>query len=79
MLNHEIIIDGGGAAGIATAASLLRRRPGLDLAIVEPCDTHFYQPGFTLIDAGVFSPGQVHKRMAEVIPKRARQRHPVNA
>ena len=71
MLNHEIVIVGGGAAGIATAASLLRRRPSVDVAIIEPRDTHYYQPGFTLIGAGVFSPGQVQKPMAEVMPKGA--------
>lgn len=36
VLEHEIVIVGGGAAGISVAASLLRRRPGLDIVIVEP-------------------------------------------
>lgn len=71
MLSHEIVIVGGGAAGIATAASLLRRRPGLDIAIVEPRDTHYYQPGFTLVGAGVFRPEQVARPMAKVMPKGA--------
>lgn len=71
MLSHDIVIVGGGAAGIATAASLLRRRPGLDIAIIEPRDTHYYQPGFTLIGAGVFTPDHVKKPMAEVMPKGA--------
>src|SRR3546814_10889221 len=35
-LNHEVVIIGGGSAGIATAASMLKRRPSLDIAIVEP-------------------------------------------
>ena len=69
MLSHEIIIVGGGAAGIAAAASLLRRRPGLDIAVVEPRDTHYYQPGFTLIGAGVFRPEQVARPMTKVMPK----------
>ena len=71
MLSHDIVIVGGGAAGIATAASLLRRRRGLDVAIIEPRDTHYYQPGFTLIGAGVFTPDHVKKPMAEVMPKGA--------
>jgi sulfide:quinone oxidoreductase len=49
---HRVIIIGGGAAGIATAASMLRRRPGLDIAIVEPSDTHAYQPGWTMVAPG---------------------------
>ena len=28
---HDVVIVGGGAAGIATAASLLKRRPDLDI------------------------------------------------
>ncbi len=42
---HTVVVIGGGAAGIATAASMLKRRRGLDIAIVEPADTHAYQPG----------------------------------
>ena len=32
-LYHRVVIVGGGSAGIATAASMLNRRPGLDIAI----------------------------------------------
>ena len=35
-LKHEVVIIGGGSAGIATASSMLKRRPSLDIAIVEP-------------------------------------------
>ena len=52
--SHEVVIVGGGAAGIAVAASLLARRPGLDVAIIDPADIHYYQPGWTLVGAGVF-------------------------
>ena len=51
---HAVVIIGGGAAGIATAASLLARQPGLDVAIIDPADIHYYQPGWTLVGAGVF-------------------------
>lgn len=44
-LSPKIVIIGGGSVGIATAASLLKRRPGLDIAIIEPKDEHFYQLG----------------------------------
>ena len=49
--SEKFLIVGGGAAGIATAASLLRRRPGLDVVIVEPSERHYYQPGWTLVGA----------------------------
>ena len=36
---YDVVVVGGGAAGIATAASLSRRRPELSMAIIEPCET----------------------------------------
>lgn len=71
MRSHEVVIVGGGAGGIAVAASLLRRRPDLDVAIVEPKDTHYYQPGFTLVGAGIFSTEQLRRPTASLIPKGA--------
>lgn len=67
-LAHEIVIIGGGSAGIATAASLLKRRPSLDIAIVEPKDEHFYQPGWTMVGGGVFTAPVTRRTMASVMP-----------
>lgn len=64
----DVVIVGGGSTGIATAASLLKRRPKLGIAIVEPADMHYYQPGWTMVGAGVFHPEQTRKPMAEVLP-----------
>ncbi|MDG5747628.1 FAD/NAD(P)-binding oxidoreductase [Qipengyuania sp. XHP0207] len=67
--SHTIVIVGGGAAGIATAASLLKRRSGLDIAIIEPADTHAYQPGWTMVGGGIFKPEVTRRSMASVMPK----------
>ena len=67
-IRHEVVIVGGGAAGIATAASLLARQPGLDIAIIEPANTHYYQPGWTMVGAGVFKPGDTAHSMSSVMP-----------
>lgn len=69
-LSHSVVIIGGGAAGIATASSLLKRRPGLDIAIVEPSDSHAYQPGWTMVGGGIFQPEVTVRTMASVMPKR---------
>jgi sulfide:quinone oxidoreductase len=53
--HHQVLIIGGGTAGITVAASLRRRGGKLDIAIVEPSDQHYYQPAFTLVGAGQFS------------------------
>lgn len=70
-LSHDVVIVGGGAAGIATAASMLKRRPSLDIAIVEPAEHHCYQPGWTMVGAGVFEAPVTRRPMASVIPKQA--------
>ena len=68
-LSHEVVIIGGGAAGIATASSLLKRRRSLDIAIVEPAEDHFYQPGWTMVGGGIFEPSDTRRSVASVMPK----------
>jgi sulfide:quinone oxidoreductase len=67
----DILIVGGGSAGLGVAASLLRRRPGLAVTILEPSEQHYYQPGWTLLGAGVFEPGQTVRPTARLIPQGA--------
>jgi sulfide:quinone oxidoreductase len=66
--HYRILIIGGGTAGIMTAAQLLRKRPGLDVAIIEPSEIHYYQPAWTLVGAGTYDFEKTAKPMAEVIP-----------
>lgn len=66
--HHQIVIVGAGAAGIATASSLLARDPSLDIAIIDPAEIHYYQPGWTMVGGGVFSPETTVRTMASVIP-----------
>ncbi len=66
--DYEILIVGGGSAGIATAASILKRRHNVRLAIIEPSDVHYYQPGWTMVGAGVFDPGFTRRDETRLIP-----------
>ena len=66
-----VVIVGGGAAGITVAAELLRHRADLSVAVVEPSETHSYQPGWTLVGAGVFSRKQTERREVTLLPKGA--------
>ncbi len=68
-VSHDVLIIGGGAAGISTATSLLKRRPGTDIAIVEPRSEHYYQPGWTLVGGGVFKREQTERPMGDLMPK----------
>ena len=67
--SHEVVIVGGGAAGISVASSLLARAPGLDIAIIDPADIHYYQPGWTMVGAGVFDAQVTARTMASVLPR----------
>ncbi|MFX0540751.1 TIGR01244 family sulfur transferase [Roseovarius sp. S4756] len=69
---HDVVIIGGGAAGIAVAASLKSRRADLDIAIIEPAEVHYYQPGWTMVGGGIFAPEQTAKTMGSLIPKGVR-------
>lgn len=69
--HHQIVIVGGGAAGITTAASLRRHdrlRTLGSIALIEPADTHFYQPAFTLVGAGASTLESTRKQTSELIP-----------
>ncbi len=65
---HTVVIVGGGNAGISVAAQLRRRRPGLDIAIIEPSDTHYYQPAWTLVAGGDFDNRRTARPEASVMP-----------
>ena len=68
---HDIVVVGGGSAGISVAASLLARKSNLDIAIVEPAETHYYQPGWTMVGGGIFRPEVTSRPMASLIPRGA--------
>jgi sulfide:quinone oxidoreductase len=66
--HHRILILGGGTAGITVAARLRRAAARLDIGIIEPSESHFYQPLWTLVGAGVFPPEASRRREADFIP-----------
>lgn len=67
--HFAVLIIGAGAGGISTAASLLKRKPDLQIAIVDPAKKHYYQPGWTMVGAGVFKPQDTERDMASLIPR----------
>jgi sulfide:quinone oxidoreductase len=70
--HHQIVIVGGGAAGITVAARLLKSNRDLDVAIVEPSDKHHYQPGWTLVGGGVAPMSDFVRDEKNVIPQGAK-------
>lgn len=71
-IHHEVVIVGGGTAGITVAAQLTRgwfnRR---DVAVIEPSDKHYYQPLWTLVGAGLARKEATERSEKSVMPRRA--------
>lgn len=71
-IHHEVVIVGGGTAGITVAAQLTRgwfnRR---DVAVIEPSDKHYYQPLWTLVGAGLARKETTERSEKSVMPRRA--------
>jgi sulfide:quinone oxidoreductase len=63
-----VVIVGAGAGGVSVAASLKARKPGLSVAIIDPADIHYYQPGWTMVGGGIFDPQETAKTMGSLIP-----------
>ena len=50
----DVIVVGGGAGGLSVASALLKQKPDLNLAVVEPSEHHYYQPAWTLVGGGAY-------------------------
>jgi sulfide:quinone oxidoreductase len=67
--DYDVVIVGGGSGGISVAASLLKRRATLRIAIIDPSGDHYYQPGWTLVGGGAFNIESTRQDMCDLIPK----------
>lgn len=66
---YDVVIVGAGAAGISVASSLLERDYQIQIAIIDPADKHYYQPGFTMVGRGIFTPEKTVRSMQQLIPR----------
>lgn len=67
--HYQVLVIGGGTAGIMTAAQLKRKRAGLEIAIIEPSEDHWYQPAWTLVGAGAYRMSKTRRSEKSVIPE----------
>jgi len=67
-ISGDIVVIGGGSAGIGLLASLLKRDPHLNIILIEPSDHHYYQPAWTLVGGGAYDVTRTVRPMADVLP-----------
>ncbi|NWB19869.1 MULTISPECIES: FAD/NAD(P)-binding oxidoreductase [unclassified Pseudomonas] len=67
-ISGDIVVIGGGSAGIGLLASLLKRDPHLNIILIEPNDHHYYQPAWTLVGGGAYDVTRTVRPMADVLP-----------
>lgn len=65
----RIVIAGAGAAGLAAASRLAEQLDGASITLVDGRKEHFYQPGYTLVGAGLKPASYVVSTTAEYVPK----------
>lgn len=51
-----------------TAAQLKKKDKNLEIGLIEPADTHYYQPAWTLVGAGTYDYKKTARPMASLIP-----------
>lgn len=69
MSHYQILIIGGGTAGITVAAQLKLKDKSLKIGLIEPSEKHYYQPAWTLVGAGTFDFDKTERKEADYIPK----------
>jgi sulfide:quinone oxidoreductase len=67
---HQVLIVGGGTAGITVAARLIRKGYS-DVGVIEPSDTHYYQALWTLVGGGQAKASTTARPEASVMPTEA--------
>lgn len=69
MKHYQILIIGGGTAGITLAAQLKRKKSSLQIGLIEPSEKHYYQAAWTLVGAGAFDYKETEREEVDFIPK----------
>ncbi len=64
----KIVVVGGGAAGLNIASRLRCALSQAEITVIDPAREHYYQPGFTMIACGEFTPEETYRSEESLIP-----------
>ncbi|CAK5264571.1 unnamed protein product [Mycena citricolor] len=72
---YKILVVGAGSGGLSVANQIFDRFKSAgkplnagDVAIIDPADSHYYQPGWTLVGAGLKNKSETVKPLPSLIP-----------
>lgn len=65
---YDVVVVGGGAGGITMGARMKRKVGAGNVAIIEPSETHYYQPMWTLVGGGAKKLASSARPTASVMP-----------
>ena len=68
MAHYQVVVVGGGSAGLAVASQLCNKPNAPQVAVIDPAEKHYYQPLWTLVGAGVFPKEETERNEADYIP-----------
>lgn len=69
--HYEVLVVGGGSAGLSVAARLLQAPDAPVVAVLDPASKHYYQPLWTLVGGGVVPREVTERDQADFIPEGA--------
>ncbi|NP_001080871.2 sulfide quinone reductase-like [Xenopus laevis] len=65
---YDVVVVGGGAGGITMSARMKRKVGAGKVAVIEPSETHYYQPMWTLVGGGAKKLASSARPTSSVIP-----------
>ena len=66
--DKKVVIVGGGTGGVGVTA-MLKREGIKSITVIEPSDTHYYQPLWTLVGGGVKDKSKSAKPMKTILDR----------
>ena len=67
--HYQVLIIGGGTAGIMVASQLRKKNNEIEIGLIEPSEQHYYQPAWTLVGANAYKYEDTVRPTKDLIPK----------